>query len=165
MANADNIGPAHVNSGAVIATASAPYATASDQPGDSTHVVTASYVKGAYNDTIAAINKMENILSTNINNNKDSTDYEIQNLYDNKQDRLLVDGDSVSTEVISYGFGDYMGDVITGNNQQPIDSQALITAVGVESGIQTAFAVKGVSAVTTWKSDTPTLLRLTTASN
>ena len=59
MAHAtDPIGPAHVNSGAVVATASAPYATATEQTGDTTTVVSASYVKGAYNDAIAAVNRV-----------------------------------------------------------------------------------------------------------
>jgi len=57
-AKADPIGPAHVNSGAVVATASAPYAIAGEETGDTTNVVSASYVKGAYNDAISAINKV-----------------------------------------------------------------------------------------------------------
>lgn len=37
---------------------SGPFVTAEVLPGDSTNVVSASYVKGAYNDTIAAINML-----------------------------------------------------------------------------------------------------------
>ena len=60
MAHAtDPVGPSAVGQGEtpVIATVSAPYATAGAETGDTTNVVSASYVKGAYNDAIAAINK------------------------------------------------------------------------------------------------------------
>jgi len=56
----DPIGPSAVGQGqtAVIATASGPYAIATAEDGDTTNVVSASYVKGAYNDAIAAVNKV-----------------------------------------------------------------------------------------------------------
>lgn len=44
----------------VIADAESPYQTAQILPGDTTNIVTASYVKEAYNDTIAAINRVNN---------------------------------------------------------------------------------------------------------
>jgi len=58
MANADNVGPSAASGTPVIPTANAPYATVGAVNGDTTHVVTASYVKEAYNDTIAAVNKV-----------------------------------------------------------------------------------------------------------
>ena len=61
MAHAtDPVGPSAVGQGEtpVIATVSAPYATAGAETGDTTNVVSASYVKGAYNDAIAAVNKV-----------------------------------------------------------------------------------------------------------
>jgi hypothetical protein len=58
MANADNVGPSAASGTPVIATANAPYAIVDTVNGDTNHVVTASYVKEAYNDTIAAVNKV-----------------------------------------------------------------------------------------------------------
>ena len=61
MAHATNpVGPSAVGQGEtpVIATASAPYAIAGEETGDTTNVVSASYVKGAYNDAIAAVNRV-----------------------------------------------------------------------------------------------------------
>ena len=61
MAHAtDPVGPSAVGQGEtpVIATANAPYAIAGTETGDTTNVVSASYVKGAYNDAIAAVNKV-----------------------------------------------------------------------------------------------------------
>ena len=62
-ANAGNrIGPAQDESDdPVIADDSGPYQTAEILPGDTTQVVSASYVKGAYNDTIAAINSLDEL--------------------------------------------------------------------------------------------------------
>ena len=58
MAKADNVGPAAASGTPVVATANAPFATAGAETGDTTNVVSASYVKGAYNDAIAAVNKV-----------------------------------------------------------------------------------------------------------
>ena len=61
VAHATNpVGPSAVGQGEtpVIATANAPYAIAGAETGDTTNVVSASYVKGAYNDAIAAVNKV-----------------------------------------------------------------------------------------------------------
>ena len=59
VAHADDpVGPSAASGTPVLATANAPYATATVENGDTTNVVSASYVKGAYNDAIAAINKV-----------------------------------------------------------------------------------------------------------
>ena len=68
MAQAD-VGPSAASGTPVVATASAPYATASAEDGDSTTVVSASYVKGAYNDTIAAVNKVNSVKQNQLVNN------------------------------------------------------------------------------------------------
>jgi len=81
VANAtDPVGPSAVPSGgtAVVATVSAPYQTAAPANGDSTTVVSASYVKGAYNDAIAAVNKVNNdkqakLISEETGNNVETT--------------------------------------------------------------------------------------------
>ena len=60
----DPVGPAAASGAPVVATANPPYATATVEDGDSTTVVSASYVKGAYNDTISAINRLNHKVET-----------------------------------------------------------------------------------------------------
>ena len=54
------VGPAAVptNGTPVVATASAPYVTQTPTADDATHIASTAYVKGAYNDAIAAVNKV-----------------------------------------------------------------------------------------------------------
>ena len=61
-AHADPVGPAAVpaNGTAVVATANAPYVTQTPTAADATHIASTAYVKGAYNDAIAAVNKVAN---------------------------------------------------------------------------------------------------------
>ena len=54
------VGPAHASSNAVVATANAPYVTVTPSQADESHIATTAYVKGAYNDTIAAVNNVAN---------------------------------------------------------------------------------------------------------
>ena len=150
MAHAtDPVGPAHVNSGAVVATAPAPYAIATPETGDTTNVVSASYVKGAYNDAIAAVNKV----------NAD------------KQDKLVSHDRHGSPLDIQNSVVDQyeMADLI--ELKTPIDDvgSRLITA---QAALQAALNLvedrvfaERVNAVTTWGNDTPTQLPLSTASN
>ena len=58
----DPVGPAAVpaNGTAVVATANAPYVTQTPTAADATHIASTAYVKGAYNDAIAAVNKVAN---------------------------------------------------------------------------------------------------------
>jgi len=132
MAHAtDPVGPAHVNSGAVVATAPAPYAIATPETGDTTNVVSASYVKGAYNDAIAAIN----------------------NVNENKQIKMIVSDEDIPViaEVIGmYDFEDHMRSYGTAGE---FGHNTLITADAVSAGITGALAVNGVSAVTVWGDD------------
>ena len=135
-------GPSYESGTPVRATAPAPYTTATIENGDSTTVVSASYVKGAYNDTIAAINRI----------NEDKQDI-LQNTY--------YDTEPIS-EVIAapdflYWFSSNGGVNIPSNGEA-----ALVSAAAVA----TAISAKRVSAVTTWGDDAhPTQLQLTTASN
>ena len=57
----DPVGPAAgpANGTPVIATASAPYVTQTPTADDATHIASTAYVKGAYNDAIAAVNKVD----------------------------------------------------------------------------------------------------------
>ena len=60
------VGPSAVpaNGTAVIATASAPYVTITPGADDDKHIASTKYVIGAYNDAIAAVNKVNSELST-----------------------------------------------------------------------------------------------------
>ena len=53
------VGPAHASSNPVVATANAPYVTVTPTQADESHIATTAYVKGAYNDAIAAVNKVD----------------------------------------------------------------------------------------------------------
>ena len=57
----DPVGPAAVpaNGTPVVATANAPYVTQTPTAADATHIASTAYVKGAYNDAIAAVNKVD----------------------------------------------------------------------------------------------------------
>ena len=55
-----SVGPAEVpsNGTAVVATANPPYQTLTPSNDDKSHIASTAYVKGAYNDAIAAVNKV-----------------------------------------------------------------------------------------------------------
>ena len=125
MAHAtDPIGPAHVNSGAVVATASAPYATATEQTGDTTTVVSASYVKGAYNDAIAAVNRVNS----------------------DKQKKIVnMKGEDMSGEAFSSsGFVENLAPLSNNSDAERLFVSAAAVAAGIKS--------QRVTAVDTWGS-------------
>ena len=156
MAHAtDPVGPAHVNSGAVVATAPAPYATALEETGDTTNVVSASYVKGAYNDAIAAVNK--------VNADKQGKLHIEGTSGDSAELTGLVIGDeSIEGMAYDYVFGSdadrsyILTDTISWNTRE-----ALPTVAGVVKGMKMVVDHQRVSAVTTWGNDTATKLPLT----
>ena len=131
----DPVGPSGTTpSNAVIATYRPYYQTAEILPSDTTQVVSASYVKGAYNDTIAAINK--------IHQNKQ----EVLTVYDYKVDRyetidttLITDLDEVSAPT------------------ELVNGMAVKNAI---DSVNSTISGKRVSAVTTWGNDTPPQLQL-----
>ena len=92
MAQAD-VGPAQDDSdNPVMATYNGPYVLATPEDGDSTTVVSASYVKGAYNDAIMAINKLKNLYSDDWS--------EIHNIVDGKRVSALATwGSDQTTEL------------------------------------------------------------------
>ena len=122
--------PTKVSNGGIVKMTNhgGPFVTAQILPGDETQVVAASYVKGAYNDTIAALNKYQIIV-------------------DGKQNRLqsfdgdggVIDGDSMSAEEFVDGIAeDNLEDMTT----------LFLTAYGVAAGIRS----QRVTAVDTWGS-------------
>ena len=147
-------GPAGVENGFdgdwVGADDGAPYITATEQPGDSTTVVSASYVKGAYNDTIAAINTV----AADVNGLYDS----LNDLGNDKQDKLysstpnLIGGGST----ITYINTEVKNTIETGTAGS-LDKSHLASVGAIRSAID----AKRISAVTTWGDDTATKLELT----
>ena len=168
MAHATNpVGPSAVGQGEtpVVATASAPYATAGAETGDTTNVVSASYVKGAYNDAIAAVNK--------VNADKQG---KLKNISTNNE---------ISATVLSGpGIGDIADASMNGDDEDAamrtdvefmlnIDLDDTLISAGTvldmfnRAGIKLREArdsifelsIKRVNAVTTWGNDTPTQLQ------
>ena len=143
VANANPVGPSAVGQGqtAVVATASAPYQTAAPANGDSTTVVSASYVKGAYNDAIAAVNKVNS----------------------DKQNKLINEetGNEIDTYVISAdSFNDITRDVLAGYGVNVMFKDSLVSAEATATAINEAFAIKKVNALATWGSNNVTQLSL-----
>ena len=64
----DPIGPAAVpsNGTAVVATANPPYQTVTVGANDNSHIASTAYVKGAYNDAIAAVNRVAGQLGSDM---------------------------------------------------------------------------------------------------
>jgi len=91
-AHSDPVGPAAVpaNGTAVVATANAPYVTQTPTAADATHIASTAYVKGAYNDAIAAVNKVANTV-------------------DGKQAQLLNSGNNHAMYNKVFGGGNVMG--------------------------------------------------------
>jgi len=130
MAHATNpVGPSAVGQGEtpVVATASAPYATAGTETGDTTNVVSASYVKGAYNDAIAAVNKVaESVndvasdvdnLSSDLSNLSSYVNNDIEDEIADKQDVLVSSNNrSIRTEVMSGSFSG-LAEILIGDNE------------------------------------------------
>ena len=178
----DPVGPSAASGTPVVATASAPYATATEQTGDSTTVVSASYVKGAYNDAIAAVNKVNADKQAQLffNNGKN-----IYNINSEVKNIINMDGnnnndDSLVTQGAVYRALQYKQDNLR-TYDEILDEYSLIqstvrTAADLgtpsDSYLLTEKAVIGaindhrINAVTTWGDDNnPTQLTLTTASN
>jgi len=198
MAHAtDPVGPSAVGQGEtpVVATASAPYATAGAETGDTTNVVSASYVKGAYNDAIAAVNK--------VNADKQEKMFNVDNdipvngqvlgriafneIVSGARDNMLPDGEAenvvptaraVANEIanvydnISDNYQPSLVFDLGGGELEPVNDLVHTELNGnprslvTDSAVTNAINSKRVSAVTTWGDDThPTNLQLTTALN
>lgn len=130
------VGPAHASSNAaVVATANAPYVTVTPTQADESHIATTAYVKGAYNDAIAAVNKVNS----------------------DKQGKLERDDEAdgtgdMDTYVIGSGsFLDALRDDDIGNNYYDgYFEMSLVSAKAVAEGILN----QRVKIYTTWDDDT-----------
>jgi len=109
---------------AVYADYTGPYETAELLPGDTTNVVSASYVKGAYNDAIAAINTVVEAV-------------------DEKQSQLQnINGTPMSSTVVGTGY------FVTGLNSNDLSDNDLASAAATAAGIKS----QRVTAVDSWGS-------------
>ena len=107
-AMADNpvvsVGPAAVpsNGTAVIATANPPYQTLTPTNDDKSHIASTAYVKGAYNDSIAAVNKVAHHLEANY--------ADLDEQIGGKQDALYNEnGDYIDAEIVDIAAADEYG--------------------------------------------------------
>jgi len=136
---ANAVGPAPVDNvnNAVLADYYGPYATADILPGDSTTAVSASYVKGAYNDVIAGLNKkQDNLMATD----EYEEDIEISSIVVNTPD-----------------FAWYI------ENFESVDDTNLATAKATATAIANVnnqLDAKRVNALATWGSNTVTKVPL-----
>ena len=164
-----------------------PYETATINAGDSTTVVSASYVKGAYNDAIAAINTLvdrvtadeeetQQRLYTTVNDEDTFMNSEIKQDVSTATATDLVSGlavqDAIGTKQnkLYYTMGrpgtvpTYVDAEIrkSSDTLSTTDNTHLVSA----GAVATTIASKRISAVTTWGDDNnPTQLTLSTASN
>jgi len=159
----DPVGPAAASGTPVVATASAPYATATAENGDTTNVVSASYVKGAYNDAIAAINNVAETVNVAVED-LDNLSSQVYNDIDGKQDKLVffdsreevgdvtvAEAQLVQDEIYNAGLDNFIDEGV---------ENSLVTVGGVAYGVRQLLNRKAISAVTTWGSNTTTGISL-----
>ena len=148
------VGPAHASSNAVIATASAPYVTVTPSTADESHIATTAYVKGAYNDAIAAVNNVAGDVTTLTNN------------MDDKQDKLEDgSGNSIDHVIGAPEMDDVVRQSINGGEslvavqaagEDPFFETGVVSGAGVLSAISGYMAGAGVEIYTTWDDDDAT---------
>ena len=175
---------------ATYADSGGPYETATINAGDSTTVVSASYVKGAYNDAIAAINTLvdrvtldedetQERLYTTVNDEDSNMNSEVKQDVSTATATDLVSGSAVNAAIGTKQDKLYYTNTKGGPgvNSIPIYVDAEIrkssdtlsstdnTHLVSAGAVATTIASKRISAVTTWGDDTATQLTLSTASN
>ena len=115
-----SVGPAAVpsNGTAVVATANPPYQTLTPTNDDKSHIASTAYVKGAYNDSIAAVNKVADTVSDLSDTVVSLSDHvhfdvegEINDLEDTKQDKLY-----------NHLTDEYIGTNVVGSNDEAISA-------------------------------------------
>ena len=145
------VGPSAVpaNGTAVVATASAPYVTITPTAADESHIATTAYVKGAYNDAIAAVNKLNSDKQAKIIHNETGNVMRAEALG-------VTAGDDIARTVINHSENaEY-------NNASPY----LLAADGFMAGMAVMRDYtdnKTVTIYTTWDDDSDTTeVQLTT---
>ncbi len=109
-----------------------PYVTNEPTVDDQTHIATTAYVKGAYNDAIAAVNKIN----------------------DSKQDKLIGSetGNSMNISVLQMiAMDDITRQILSGVSADEIGADNnLVSAAGVAQAINTLYQNGRVEIWTTW---------------
>ncbi len=139
--------PARVANDGTVKRASnnAPYVTVEPTVADETHIATTAYVKGAYNDAIAAVNKVNETLNTKI-------DTDIQGLgeyVDGTAESIRGDISDLQSDINSKVSDEAFNDVIS---QIVTDLQDY--ARGQADDAYTYTDSKRVPVFTTWGDDT-----------
>lgn len=151
-ANADPVtpvGPSAVpaNGTAVVATAPAPYVTITPTAADESHIATTAYVKGAYNDAIAAVNKLNSDKQAKIIHNETGNVMRAEALG-------VVAGDDIARQVVlMYDEGNVYSGV----------SSYLLAADGFAAGMafmRDYIAAQKVEIYTTWDDNDTTNVAL-----
>lgn len=150
-----SVGPATVpsNETAIVATANPPYQTLIPSNDDKQHIASTAYVKGAYNDAIAAVNKIDStkqdkLLSKNINSPL-STDVESYDSAATAITRVVTDG-IVNPK-------NYDGSLMT----MGAVLRTVRAAVNKSTDIATSLInAKSVKVYTTWDNDTDNATQL-----
>ena len=126
---ANATGPAHDSGNSpVVATASAPYQTVTPEAHADEHIASTKYVIGAYNDAIAAVNKVADNM-------------------DGKQDRLVsMDDNSIQIDTEVVGRADIIDDMMSGN----VTNTYLVSEAALVRGIRSQRA----EVYTDWDDDT-----------
>ena len=151
---ANATGPAaYTGNSPVVATASAPYQTVTPGNDDDKHIASTKYVIGAYNDAIAAVNKVAGNVTTLTNNMND------------KQDKLLLtDGSDIDEGVyghervedefvgIMFAYPEFGVEVLSAMSSD----DHLITMGGVTQAAAIILEREGVEIYTTWEDDSAT---------
>ena len=139
---ANATGPAHYyGDSPVVATVTAPYQTATIGEHDDEHIATTAYVKGAYNDAIAAVNKVDS-------------------QFNDMQGQLMNNDTERSMESDVFGASSFVNDVLDGEDAVGHWEETLVSAAGVWAGIDHQLDKKRVDIYTTWGSNDTTQVQL-----
>ena len=158
----DPVGPVAVpsNGTAVVATANPPYQTLTPTNEDKQHIASTAYVKGAYNDSIAAINKVNydkqdklyndngNEIESNVIPAIDMVDDTIEAVRD-----LVDNGESLTDISLSLDSGAF------GERLTTIGGVISAVVAGADV-LNTKLNSKRVRIYTTWDNDTSAATRL-----
>ncbi len=139
-----SVGPAQYSGNSpVIATAYGPYQTASIGEHDDEHIATTAYVKGAYNDTIAAVNKVNN----------------------EKQQKMIVHGTGEAVDSNIIGVAEAISAWESGEYYEHIGDNQILSAQATHSvaNMEAHAAIQGynVKIYTTWDTNDVEFVELT----
>ena len=131
--------PANVaNNGTVTLANGGPFQTVDTQPADESHIATTAYVKGAYNDAIAAVNSVwDGNYQTQV-----MMEEGLGELYDQKQDKLITDsGDEVSATVYDGGGPILFMAIAAAENDIDTVDEMLLNIENEGASLSTTFAI------------------------